>query len=89
MATHEQQQRGDISIHNNSISSMNKISRAINNNTETINKNLQNLADSLHDQNKRLHLFEAVVTLIIQEQHFLTLLGKIKRSFFSRKKCLI
>ena len=60
---------------------MNKISRAINSNTETINRNLQNLPDSLHDQNTRFDLFEAVVTLIIQEQHFLTLLGKIKRSF--------
>ena len=65
MATLEQQQHEDISILNNSISSMNKISRAINNNSETINKNLQNLADSLYDQNTRIDFFEAVVTLII------------------------
>ena len=60
---------------------MNKISRAINNNTETINRNLQNLADSLHDENTRHDLFQPVVTLIVQEQHFLTFLGKIKRLF--------
>ena len=55
---------------------MNKISRAINNNTETINRNLKNLADSLHDQNTRLDLFEAVVTLIVQEQHFFNFFRK-------------
>ena len=71
-----EQQREDISIPNNSISGMNKISRAINNNTETINRNLKNLADSLHDQNTRLDLFEAVVTLIVQEQHFFNFFRK-------------
>ncbi|XP_031789078.1 uncharacterized protein LOC116418037 [Nasonia vitripennis] len=77
----EKQQNEDISVLNKSISCMNQISRTINSNTEIINKNLRNLMKTLNDQNTRFELIETVVTLIVQEQHFLNLLGKIKRSF--------
>ena len=36
---------------------------------------------TVNDQTLQSNLFEAVMTLIIQEQHFLGLLNKIKRSF--------
>lgn len=36
---------------------------------------------ALNDQNTRFELFETVITLIVQEQDLLNLLGKIKRSF--------
>lgn len=77
----QQQQYDDILVLNKSISVMNEISRAINNNTEVVNKNLRDLLEILGGQNTRLNLFETLVTLIVQEQHFLNFLGKIKRSF--------
>ena len=77
----QQQQNEDILVFNKSISVFNKITNDINNNTEIINKNLHNLANILNEQNTRFDLFETVITVIIQEQNFLNLLGKIKWSF--------
>ena len=85
----QQQQNEDILVLNKSISVMNKITEDINNNTEIINKNLHNLANILNEQNTRFDLFETVITLIIQEQHFLNLLEKIKRSFRTNITCKI
>ena len=53
----------------------------MNNNTDIINRNLQNISTTLGQQSKQLNLSEAIITLIIQEQRFLSLLHKIKRSF--------
>lgn len=72
----EKQQNEDIAVLNKSISCMNQISRTINSNTEIINKNLRNIMATLNNQNTRFELFETVMTLIVQEQHFLNLLGK-------------
>ena len=77
----EQQRQKDIVTFNNTITIINKISKNINNNTDIINRNLQNISTTLGQQSKQLNLFEAVITLIIQERHFLSLLDKIKRSF--------
>ena len=38
---------------------------------------------TVNDQSLQSNLFETVMTLITQEQHFLGLLNKIKRSFSS------
>ncbi|XP_076386045.1 uncharacterized protein LOC143264130 [Megachile rotundata] len=77
----ERQQHENILILTKTVSIMNTISNSINGNTEIINKNLQSLANILSKQSTRLDLFEAIIILIIQEQHFLNLLEKIKRSF--------
>ncbi|XP_076546662.1 uncharacterized protein LOC143305748 [Osmia lignaria lignaria] len=77
----ERQQHEGILTLGKTVSIINTISNTINGNTEMINKNLQNLANTLSEQSTRLDLFEAIITLITQEQHFLNLLEKIKRSF--------
>lgn len=82
----EHEQREDIVALSQSMSAINKINKDINNNTEIINKNLENITKTLNEQNKQLSIFEAVITLIIQEQHFLDLLNKIKRSFIFSEK---
>ena len=66
---------------NKSISVINTISKQINNNMNIINKNLKDIWKTVNDQTLQSNLFEAVMTLITQEQHFLGLLSKIKRSF--------
>ena len=40
-----------------------------------------NISKALKNENTKLNHFESIVTLIIQEQHFLDLLSRIKRSF--------
>lgn len=82
----EHEQKEDIVALSQSMSAINKITKDINNNTEIINKNLENITKTLNEQNKKLSIFEAIVTLIIQEQHFLDLLNKIKRSFIFSDK---
>ena len=75
------QQQEDMIVLNKSVTIISKISKSINNNTEIIIRNLGNISSALGQQKEKLNVFEAAVTLIIQEQNFLGLLGKIKRSF--------
>ena len=75
----DNQQQEDMIVLNKSVTMINKISKSINNNTKIINRNLWNI--SIAPQNEKLNFFEAAVTLIIQGQNVLGLIGKIKRSF--------
>ena len=75
------QQQEDMIVLNKSVTIINKISKNMNNNTEIINQILWNNSKALDRRDKQLNLFETLINLIIQEQNFLDLLGKIKRSF--------
>ena len=77
----QHQQQENVFTLNKSISVINTISKQINNNTNIINENLKDMWKTINDQTLQSNLFEAVMTLITQEQHFLGLLNKIKRSF--------
>ena len=77
----QHQQQENVFTLNKSISIINTISKQINNNTNIINENLKDMWNTVNDQILQSNLFEAVMTLIIQEQHFLGLLNKIKRLF--------
>ena len=59
---------------------LNIISENLDNSTFNINKNLtlKNITLTLGAQNMIINLFEALITLIMQEQHFLS---RMKRSF--------
>ena len=77
----DNQQQEDMIVLNKSVTIINKISKNMNNNTEIINENLWNISKALDRRDKQLNFFEALINLIIQEQNFLDLFGKIKRSF--------
>ena len=77
----KQQRNEDIVTINKTITIINTISNNMNMNTDVINKNLMNISRALSRQTEKYNKFEATITLIIQEQHFLDLLNKIRRSF--------
>ena len=77
----QHQQQENVFTLNKSLSVINTISAQINNNTNIINENLKDMWKTVNDQTLQSNLFQAVMILITQEQHFLGLLNKIKRSF--------
>ena len=78
---YEKQRYEDIITINKTITILNTIGNNMNMNTDVINKNLLNISKTLNGHREEFNIFEAVVTLIIQEQHFLDLINKIRRSF--------
>ena len=77
MLQHQEQE--NVFTLNKLISVINTISQQINNNTNIINENLKDMWKTINDQPLQSNLFEAVMTLINQEKHFLGLLNKNKR----------